>query len=268
MRKKIILFLGLLLFPFMVYADKKTTFSLDTISAKSGSNVTINFNVKDNPAFGVLTAKIHYDITKLEFVDSSVNGLKKAVLKGADNNSSKGLVALYAITLSGKLTDTGNLYTVEFKIKDGVKDNIPLTLEIVDFGEDENTPLEYDKVDGMIVLDENVRTVSKEKKESILSEFKDIVREKEIKEDEVTFSSSDDNKATVDQDGNVTFKGDGNVTIVAKDDNGNVVFSKDYFVKKKLNKFAKYKWPIIIGISLVLLIIIIIIWRCKCKKGK
>ena len=127
MKKKIILFI-LLFIPFIVKADEKTIFSLNDVTSAPGSNVTIKFNIKNNPEFGVLTARVKFDNTKLEYISGNLTALKSASIKGIDKNKNKGLVAIYAISISNKLKDTGDVATMEFKINDSIKDNIDIQL--------------------------------------------------------------------------------------------------------------------------------------------
>ena len=258
--KKTLLFLILLLFPFGIYADSKTTFSFNDVTASAGNNVTVKLNMNNKQEFGYLTVRILYDNKKLEYVSDKINGLD-AMLRGSDKNKDKGLVVLYAINLSSKyMKDSGNIWTVEFKVKDDVKEDIPLTLEIKDFGKDENTKLKYEKKDGLIKIKDNVEKVDKTKTDNLNSQ----VEEK----DSITWSSTDEEVAKVDENGNVEFNGDGNVTIEAKDENGQVVYSKDYYVKEE----EKCEFPIWIIISVVVFIIIVIVilfvWRKKCQRKK
>lgn len=267
--KKIITFLILLLFPIITYAENVTVFSINEVTASAGNNVTINFKMDNKQEFGVLAARIHYDTSKLEYVSSEVKGLK-AVLRGSDNNADKGLVILYAINLSGGnlMKDNGNVLITEFKIKDNVTDDIPLEIEIKDFGVDEETPLKYETKDGVIKIKKDVTSVKKDNTENLKDELDKATESSEKKEeDEVTWSTTDDKVATVDKDGNVTFNENGNVTIEAKDSEGNVLYSKDYYVNDKVKK----KYPIVIIASvgvLAILVVLFILRRKKCKKGK
>jgi len=266
MKKKILLFI-LLLLPISIKA--KTTFLLDEVTASPGSNVTINYKMDNKEEFGVLTSRIKYDYSKLEYVDSELKGLKKGSFKGIENNEEKGIVAVYSINLGdAKMNDTGTIATIEFKVKDDVTEDIPLTLEIIDFGIDEDTPIEYDIINGVIHTNNNTTTKSKNTKESLVEEFKKEVEEKDINEEEIMWSSSDESVATVDENGEVVFKKDGNVKIEAKDKDGNVIYSKEYFVKDDVkNSNNNLLIPCIIG-GVILLLVIIIIWRIKCKRKK
>ena len=70
--KRIILFILLLIFPTIIFADEITTFSLNEVTASPGNNVTIKLNIQNKQSFGVLTARVKYDNTKLEFINSQV----------------------------------------------------------------------------------------------------------------------------------------------------------------------------------------------------
>ena len=265
--KKIILFL-LLLFPTIIFADEITTFSLNEVTASPGNNVTIKLNIENKQAFGVLTARVKYDNTKLEYVNSEVIGLK-AMLKGTDKNQDKGVVALYAINLdeSKLMKDNGDILKVEFKINEKATNDIPLTLEIVDFGVSDSKPLKYEINNGIIHIKNDVETVNKDKTETLYDKAKEEIKDKDIEKDDIKWTTSDENVATVDKDGNVTFKDNGNVSIEAKDKDGNTLYVKDYYVKDKLNKKLKLSTIVIIVITIIT-IIVITLRRKKCLKRK
>ena len=263
--KKTLLLL-LLLFPVIINADEKTIFSINEVTASPGNNVTVNINIKNKQKFGVLTARIHFDNSKIEYVSSELKGLKNGTIKGIDDNNEKGLVAIYGITLSQKklMSDNGDIVTIEFHIKDNVESDIPLELEIVDFGVDETKSLDYEKKDGIVHIKNNVETVPKNAEQSIEKKYKEENKNENVEED-ITWSSTDEKIATVDKEGNVVFNGNGNVTIEAKDKNGNVIYSKDYFVKDKISKKKSF---IIIFPVVIIIVIFLLIRRRKCKKRK
>jgi hypothetical protein len=268
--KKLMTFIFLLVMPLLVYADSETIFSLNEIESSPGNNVTVILNMDNKQEFGVLTAKVHYDSTKLEYVSSQLKGLD-AMLRGSDKNEETGIVAFYAINLSDKMMkDNGNVFLIEFKIKEDVTEDIPLELEIKDFGKDENTKLAYSVQNGLIKIKANVNTVEKNKSVDLTDELEKAIKENSENPDEkieISWSSSNDDVATVDENGHVEFKKDGNVTIEAKDSEGNVIYSKDYNVKEKVSKNYHIK-EIIIGVVIIGIIALIIVWRKKCKKRK
>lgn len=269
--KKIFILVLLFLFPLCVYAADETVFSVNEVTASPGNNVKITLNLNNKQKFGVLTGRIKYDKNKLTYVSHELSGLKNGMLKGAENNEEKGLVAIYGITLSASklMNDNGNILSIEFKIKDDVTEDIPIEIEIKDFGVDEEKSLPYKVNNGIIHIKSNVSSVKKEDNEKAVNDLKEELKKKEVKEDDITITSSDEDVATVDENGNIEFKNDGNVTIEAKDKEGNVVYSKDYLVNNKVKKINKYIKPIIyIGLSIIAIIIILITRKKKWAKKR
>lgn len=266
--RKILFWLLLFLFPFCVHAADKTIFSLNEVTASPGNKVTINLNIDNKEKFGVLTARIHYDKTKLDYDSHNLLGLKNGVLRGADNNADKGLVVLYGITLSDKklMTDNGKILEVVFTVKEDVSEDIPLELEIVDFGIDENKNLEYEKKDGIIHIKGNVVNVKPDDKPSFNDDLKEELKKQDVDENDIIITSSDEDVATIDENGNIQFKKDGNVTIEAKDKDGKVVYAKEYLVNNK--KKISYKPFIYIGLAIIAILILLIMRKKKWVKRK
>jgi len=269
--KKILIFISLYLFPIFIYAEETTVFSLSELTASPGNNVTVNLNIENKQEFGVLTAKIYYDNTKLTYVSSELKGLDNSALNGVEKNQDKGLIAVYAINLSKNklMKDNGNILTIEFKIDENANEDIALTLEIKDFGLVDSTSFNYITKNGIIHIKNDVETVTKNKKTSVIDNLKEELAKNGLTEKDIIISSSNDDIATVDESGNIEFKNDGNVDIVAKDSEGNIVYTKEYFVKSNINKNNRLLFSIIIS-SVVFLIIIslIIIRKKKCLKEK
>ena len=235
---------------------KKTTFSLNEVTSTVGSEITMKFNVDNNPEFGILAVKFHYDINKLEYISSKINGLENALLKNVESNN-KGIIALYAITLDTKklMNDTGNLVEMKFKIKDEVEEDIKIKVEVTDFGKDENTPIEFDSIDGNIIIKKEI--------EKVYINNTTALNEKIDDKNNVVWESSDEKIATVDENGNVEFKEAGNVTIKAKDkENNNVIYEKDYQVETK-EKANNYNMIIISIIAILLIGIIVFLIKRK-----
>ena len=268
MKKKVILLL-LLFFPFFFFFLEKTSFSLSDVSSAPGSTVTIRFNISKNPEFGVLTARVKFDHSKLEYVSGKLNAFSGASIKGIDKNKSKGLVAIYAISIGDKFKDTGDIAVMEFKINDSIRESvdIPLEVEIVDFGVDDEQTLAYDVKNGIIHVNGAVDTVTQDSKESLTKKIKEKLEEEKKNNDDVTWESSNDDIAKVD-DGVVEFKEDGNVTVQAKDKDGNVVYSKDYYVKgKNVNKNNNIVYYVLV-IGIVIILFGLFIWRKKWKRKR
>ena len=269
MKKKLI-FIILLFIPFIVKADEKTIFTINEVTSAPGSTVTVKFNIKNNSEFGVLTARVKFDNTKLEYLSGNLNAFNSASFKGIDKNKNKGLVAIYAISISRKLKDTGDVATMEFKINDTIKENldIPITLEIVDYGINADEALEYEVNDGIIHVNADTEITTKNTKESLKEKYKEKLKEKNKDSDDITWESSDEEIAKVD-DGVVEFKKDGNVTVEARDKDGNVVYSKDYYVKGKNNKKKNnFKYIIIFSVVIILILAIVLFRRNKWKRKR
>ena len=157
MKKRLFLIIIFLIMPLCVFAEEKTVFSLNDVTAAPGSDITMKLNVENNPEFGVLAVKLHYDTEKLEYINSKIDGMENALLKDAETNN-KGLIALYAITLDTKklMNDTGTLLTIEFKIKENTEGTSDIKVEVTDFGKDENTPIEFVSKDGNIKIKKDI----------------------------------------------------------------------------------------------------------------
>ena len=80
----------------------------------------------------------------------------------------------------------------------------------------------------------------------------------------ITWTSSDNEVAKVDEKGNVEFTGSGNTTITAVDEAGKKLYEKTYLVnKKKKNHDKKY---LMISIPIILLGIGLILFSQKKKR--
>lgn len=271
MRKNVFLiqiFLIMQLFVFCnnVYAEEKTVFSMNTVTSSSGEDVTLKLRMDNNPKFGLLFVKILYDTNKLEYVDSEVVGLKKALIKGVDQNKQKNVV-LYALTIDSNklLDDTGDILKLKLKIKNDCKEDAEVKIDVTDYGVDENTSLDYEVKNGMVKVKKNIKSIdiSKNNDFSLAEE----VKEKNLKN--ITWTSSDEKIATVDKNGNVHFKKDGNVTITARDGN-KVVLSKEYYGNEKIKKqlsISKKVLFVAAGILLVFVILLISLFIRKKRKN-
>ena len=266
--KRVIKCLLLLFAGFMmldVYASDKTIFTVKGIEASAGNEVTITINMANNPKYELLSMKLPIDTTQVDFLECGINGFDQAMLKECSLNPKNELI-FYALTMyteENKLMgDTGDILYIKLKIKDDVKKDIPLSLTVTDYGKNENEPLPFDVVNGMIKISGDIETTIIDQKEDL---SKDVNKNSQ---GDVTWKSSDQEVAVVDKEGTVEFKKSGNTTITAKDAKGRIVYEKTYLVNKELSKdYTIYK---IIGVIAAILItsVIVIIFLRKNRMGK
>ena len=236
-----------LVFLVNISAQEVTVFSINEVSGKSGDEVFVDLNISNNPSFGSLTLFVKFDTNKLEYIDTEVIGMENAMFKVADKNL-EGYVSFLAITIDkdNLIDDNGTILRMNLKIKENVTSDIPLEINVKEFGIDENVSLDYKVKNGLIKIESDKNKVSVEEDDS-LGSLIDIENKEQIK-----WESSDTNIATVDQEGNVKFKKSGSVTISATN-SGEVIFQKNYEVVSDGNNIIIY---VILGISFISVLII------------
>lgn len=238
------LFLFLFFFSSNVYA--KTVFKANDVNGKVGDRVTIKVNKSDNQEFLALGIKIKYDNSKLEFDDCTINGFRKAVMKGCNEND--GVIIFYAIGISRMMNDSGNIYNVYFKIKNVDDNYIPIDLKVTDYSKDLKNTLEYDTIPGKIVLKEDDNDTNTGSDSSNIS-----VNNKSI-------NSSNDNKTL-----NKIKKYDNNSNKSISDKSNST--NDDNMDKKKFS-FSKDNRQIIFIIMVIILILLLFIVKKLCKVVK
>ena len=256
--KKIFLIISLLaLFYTMdVSALDKSVFTVSSINANPGDEVTISINLNNSSKYNTIGMFIPLNTLMVEYVSCKINGFSDASMKNCGYNP-KNEVTFYALQADGDLlNDNGNILDIKLKVKENITEDIPLSIRINSF--DKNSEkLEYDIISGVIKLNGEVKTTSVDSKEELGKEV----------DGEVEWSSTNDDVAKVDSNGNVSFKEIGNTTIVAKDKNGKTVYEKSYQVNKK-EKFSIIKYLIIVAILLAIIGIIYVIIIAIIKKKK
>lgn len=260
--KKILLFITFI-FTLPVFASDKTVFAVQGIEAAPGSKVTVLVNMRNNPKFELLSFSIPIDTTKVDFLGCEINGFDKAMMKDCSLNP-KNEIIFYALTMYTEdkklLSDTGDIARIYLKIKDNAKKDIPLSLNITDYGKSESEPLKYDVVNGMIKIRGNIETRYVDSSISLRNQIKNLSEEK------ITWKSSNKAVAKVDKEGHVTFVGTGNATITATDSKGRIIYEKTYLVSEDI-KEGKSPVLMIVIIVVVLLLIVGGLFIRK-KKGK
>lgn len=257
--KKILLLIIILIscFTINVHAAEKTTLAINSVAASPGNEVTVTVSIKDNPKFQNLSFFIPLNSLLVEYESCSVIGLNKASMKNCGLNP-RNEITFYAFMVSKNddkyFEDTGDILSIKLKVKDGVKEDVPLKLTEVTYS---NTDaLEYNLEDGLIKTTGEI--------ENKVINSNDDLGKKVDKDKDVTWSSSNSDVAEVDKDGKVSFRESGNTTITAKDKNGKTIYEKTYNVDKKKDKpIVLY---IVIGVVSVGVIILIALLCIKIKK--
>lgn len=259
--KKILVILLVFFLSVQPVNAKDTSFELTDERGMKGETITVKLEINDNPSFGILGATLDYDETKLEYKSSKIIGLDNAFMKDYDNNNGQVMMYAFCIDRDSLMDDTGNIFEVEFEVISEEVEKSKIKLEITDFAIDETETLNYTTKDSTITINRKTETVSSSESISL----KDEIEGQD--EENIKWHSSNTDVATVDENGNVTFKNNGEVTITATS-NDNIIFEKDYEVDNKgSNNTLMIIGGIIVGVIIIALITFYIIKRKK-KNGK
>lgn len=252
--KKIILCLMLLfLFPLSSKATSKTEFLLEK-GTITEDEIELHLVMKNNPKFCYFHIEIIFEQENLEYISSNVVGLEKAMLKGTEKNLD-GNIVVYAATIpeSGLLEDTGKIATIKWKQKEKKDQKFQINVKEYATSEEE-LPFQTTELIIEKGTTNSWKPVFIKDKVSLKEELKE-----EFQKEEIIWSSSDEEIATVDENGNVTFLKEGEATIEGKIGD-ETVYQKEYHVEKKEKKHDYFM--IILIFAMFSLIIL------KIKKNK
>lgn len=253
---KKILIIGICLVALNVKAEELPIFTIGSSTAYKDETITVPITLQNNPGFSYLGVKIRYDSSKLEYVSSNLtNDFNNADLKGIEINAKK-TITLYALTSSDNLIKVaGKIAEIKFKVISDKIEDISIEATIDNFGNSNDEEIAISKKDGIIHV-VNHGEVGK----------KEVIEKDNIKSDKVIYKSSNEDVATISEDGIVTFKNSGTTEIEVTDENGNSLYKKEYKVDipnaKDRNKNDK-KNNIYLYIVLGLFISIILIFFIK-----
>lgn len=258
--KKILVILLVFFLSVQPVNAKDTSFELTDERGMKGETITVKLEINDNPSFGILGATLDYDETKLEYKSSKIIGLDNAFMKDYDNNNGQVMMYAFCIDRDSLMDDTGNIFEVEFEVISEEVEKSKIKLEITDFAIDETETLNYTTKDSTITINRKTETVSSSENISL----KDEIEGQD--EEDIKWHSSNTDVATVDENGNVTFKNNGEVTITATSED-NIIFEKNYEVDNKGSNNTLIIGGILVGVIIIALATFYIIKRKK-KNGK
>lgn len=261
--KKILLIIFSIISIFLVYkvnAEELPTFEVGSYNAFIGEEITIPISLKNNQNCAYLGLKISYDTNSLEYIDSHVNGLKNATMKGIKINDNN-IITLYALTTSHDtfIDDNGIIAEITFKVKENAKDTTFET-KVTDYGTDELEEIPHNIINGQIIIYDKVT----EKDNINVNEI--IEKDKMSKDWEI----SNHDIAEIDENGQLTFKKEGEVTITGTDSEGNIITKKYKYVNNEktssTEKKLSSKTIIITTIIVIIIISAILIFIIFKKK--
>lgn len=245
--KKILLTLILCLcFSLNVKAKELPTFVVGSSNANKGDEIIIPISIKNNVGFAFIGFKLTFDTNSLEYIDGTIKNLDEFEIKQVTLNNKKKIV-FYAITLSSDkmMKDDKQLLELKFKVLKEAQ-NSDLKLAVTDYGDSDLNQFKFKVENGKV----NILN------DAIVGNTENLNNDQE---EDVTWESSDNNIAVIDEYGNVTFKDTGEVTITKKNNKGKIIDSKIYNVKEKEIKEVKVVNNKEKTTNIHLLIIIIII---------
>ena len=214
-----------------VYAKELPTISVGSFDAYIGEKIVVPVTIENNPGCSYLGIHIYYDTNSLEYVSSKLKGLSNSDMKDIVNSND--VITLYAMAFTeGKsINDNGVVAEITFTVKENAKTST-LRMEVTDFGGEDLVDYEFNQNDGTIrIADKKDLNTSEDLTQLVPPNTNG----------EVIWKSKDENIATVDDKGNVTFSNEGNTTITGLDKDGNVVIEKDYTVVDQNKKETEKK---------------------------
>jgi transcription elongation GreA/GreB family factor len=142
-------------FNYTVIAITAPTLTVGTVSGHPGDEVSVTVSLANNPGLATFTLNLNFDKSKLQPVSITqgaaltVGSIVSNIQSGLDPAQLDYVSAVWYNTTN--TTANGVLYTVKFKIKDGLGDGvIPLTLTVSDASDQIGTDVALSAVNGSV----------------------------------------------------------------------------------------------------------------------
>ncbi|MDR3288646.1 MAG: chitobiase/beta-hexosaminidase C-terminal domain-containing protein, partial [Peptococcaceae bacterium] len=142
-------------FNYTVIAITAPTLTVGTVSGHPGDEVSVTVSLANNPGLATFTLNLNFDKSKLQPVSITqgaaltVGSIVSNIQSGLDLTQLDYVSAVWYNTTN--TTANGVLYTVKFKIKDGLGDGVtPLTLTVSDASDQIGTDVALSAVNGSV----------------------------------------------------------------------------------------------------------------------
>lgn len=202
-----------------------TNFTVSSPNGNIGKEVSVDVSINDNTGFVGYQMLLNYDTSKLEYISSSNGDLVSSKLAVISDDKQKGTIKQACVS-SNTINENGKLLTLTFKIKDSItSDNIPVNLSIQklinDTGDGDIKNVEYTISNGNIILGNNKKDITSTTTKDLISIIKNADGKISLNlkagttDRKILYRSTDETKATVDAEGNVTTFAPGDVEIEA-----------------------------------------------------
>lgn len=231
----IIVSLVMLVIPVLSFADGTPKLFLeDTVKYENSDKVTLNIrmeNIESAEKIVALGINVKYDASKLEFTGSKAGKDLKATIKHDQDFPEEGRFSIAIISVSG-LSKDGLYYSATFRVKEGVKENIPIELEVSEATDSDGNNINIETTGTIIKLSSEQKEETK-----ILEPTNQVVENFEITEIEPVTSI----ETVITENGNIEVREEDvlsyeveNSNVIELLDDGTIIPNQDGTSKVKL----------------------------------
>lgn len=209
------------------------TLSSEEVIRGSQDEVTIALNLANNTeGLRLIAGIITYDTDKLEFVSAEMHGLESATAYRSISHHDPTKEIVFNASCGGQISapaidDNGDIATITFKIKEGATGNANVTFNVDDVaGYDFSRIEDYVVTNSTITIKVPTTGITLDSTSLTLNagseqKLNATIEPSDATEKAITWTSSNEEIATVAEDGTVTAVGIGNATITATTVDGN-----------------------------------------------
>lgn len=161
MKKKLILLcvLAMLVMGLAVNAHAAgATISMDTVSAAAGAEVSVPVKITGNPGFTDFVMSLNYDTSKL-----TATGVTAGLINPTGGNANNATGTQVSVANAANVTGDGTLFTIKFKVADGVAGDIDITVVIQNpgVGNEDGDTVDTTATAGKVTVAAHTHTMTK-----------------------------------------------------------------------------------------------------------